>query len=265
MALTKDQAAEKVIARLIEKGEKADGLLKPDILSWMDEALQRLARRIADSPDFTGLQKEANITVTNGIASVDSTLLLDTIQKTGLVIVFSDVALSGLVIAGPGVDLTAPLGTFLPTDVGLTLTLPTQPQGGGCSTTPHTSTIVSVINSGSITVSAAWCVTGTYAGSIARPSVAKWKPRYDSLLQSNLATDIAHYTVRGDRLYFKDLTGSLSFNSTGTVLANFVPTLGTATSSDLPVRFENQLIDTLIEMAYEKQNRKPAPIISSGE
>lgn len=187
MALTRDQVAEKVIARLIEKGEKEDGILKPDVLSWIDEGLKRLARRVLDGPEYRELQKEISLSITAGKATIsDSTVIVDSIPETGLVMVGS--------------------------------------------------------------------------------TIAKWKPRYQSLLQSSLQTDVYHYALRGNVLHFKDTSGSLSFIGTATVLANFVPTtLNVSSTTDLPVRFENQLIDTLIEMSAEKKFRKPQPLIQAGD
>jgi hypothetical protein len=72
MALTKDQVAEKTIARLIQKGEKEDGLLKPDILSWIDEALQELGQIVADSLDSKLLRRSANVTITSGVGDLSS-------------------------------------------------------------------------------------------------------------------------------------------------------------------------------------------------
>ena len=85
MGLTKDQAAQKVIARLVEKGEKADALMKPDIISWIDEALQRVARMVADSPQWYELTTSSTFAVASGFGTVPSTFLLDTIPLTGRV------------------------------------------------------------------------------------------------------------------------------------------------------------------------------------
>jgi hypothetical protein len=256
MGLTKAQAAEKTIARLIEKGEKADGLLKPDIISWIDEALQRLARRISDGPDYRELQKELSQTITSGSTTIsDTSVIIDSLPSTGLILIGSPTTLSIVLVAGSPV-VTAPPGTFLSTDLGLALSAPS------CSGSPI-GNILSFQSSSQITMDINnACGNQSYNNaSLTRTFVAKWKPRYDSLLQSNLASDIFHYAIRGNKLYFRNPIGALVFSGSATVLVNFVPTLGTSTASDLPVRFENQLIDTLVEMSFEKQKRNPPPLL----
>ncbi len=76
MSFTKDQVAEKVIARLIQDGEREDKILKPDIVSWIDEALRTLGLVVAASPDVlerNALQKVFSVTLTAGVGSLDDT------------------------------------------------------------------------------------------------------------------------------------------------------------------------------------------------
>lgn len=259
MPLTKDQAAEKTIARLIENGEKADGLLKPDIISWIDEALQRLARRIADSEDYRELQKEITGNIVGGsYAIVDTTILVDTIPSVGLVLAKPSRFLSASYISGQSV-VQGSVGDFSSADVG----------GEIVYSDGNRRTIISIGGSSgtdAATISGTNPLTGTLLH-VVDPNymIAKVVPRYDSLFSSLQFVDINHYSLRGKSLYFKlARTGLTNAPSTVLVLANFVPTLGVGGNSDLPVRFETQLIDTLIEMAYEKQNRKPPALIQTG-
>jgi hypothetical protein len=191
MALTKDQAALKVIARLIEKGEKADSLLKPDIISWIDEALQRVARIVADSPQWQELTTSTTFSVAFGIGTIpSSTFLLDTIPKTGRL----------------------------------------------------------------------------YDNSSGIPY--KFVPRPEALRFSFSSTDVGHWAFDGapGGIRIKDETGNLTATKTLAIVGSAAaPTLGTSTSTDLPVKFENLLIDVLVSMAAEKQSRKPFPLIQTGD
>lgn len=188
MALTKDQAALKVIARLIEKGEKADSLLKPDIISWIDEALQRVARIVADSPQWYELVSSATFPVAVGIGTIPAQFLLDTIPLTGRIYDSSNQV------------------TYRPV------------------------------------------------------------PRAEALRFTFALNDVGHYALEGSTIRVKDETGNLTPSKTLTIVASVAaPTLGTSTSTDLPVKFENLLIDVLVSMAAEKQSRKPFPLIQTGD
>ena len=186
MGLTKDQVAQKVIARLVEKGEKADSLLKPDVVSWIDEALQRVARLIADSPQWHELVVNTSFAVATGAGVIPTTILLDTIPITGRVYDSSNV-------------------------------------------------------------------------------IYKPVPRVESLRFTFSLSDVGHYALEGGTMRIKDETGNLSATKTMNIIASAAaPTLG-AGATDLPVKFENLLIDVLVSMAAEKQTRKPFSLISTGD
>ncbi len=73
MSFTKAQVAEKVLARLVQDGEREDKLLLPDIVSWIDEALRTLGLQVADSLDVTvrnQLQTVFTIELTSGVGSL---------------------------------------------------------------------------------------------------------------------------------------------------------------------------------------------------
>lgn len=180
MGLTKQQVADKVIARLVEQGEKEDGLLSTDISSWIDEALQRLARRVANTDEYRELQKTIPVTITSGLGTIsDQALMMDTISQTGLVISSTSV-------------------------------------------------------------------------------LYKWVPRVESLRHTFAGTDVGHYAIIGYKVYVKDEAGSLTPNLTLNITCSAVPTVGTGTGTDLPTRFENGLIDVMIEMSAEKRNNRKA-------
>lgn len=251
-SLTATQVAQKVLDRLTGQGEDAADYFLPDIESSITDALQRTARQIADSDEFYELQKEFTLSAVGGKADItDSTIIVDTIAHTGLVRIFNKI---GLNISGsfPNILVNA-TPVFIASDAGgsyIEGTATSFFNPPTCSGYPYSQPIIQVDSTTQVRMALNHCnAPFGITLDLFRPVIAKPVPNVASL-SATLQNDIGHYAVIGKSLYLRDTTGSLGFTGPVKTIVSFVPTL-----SELPTRFENRLIDTLVQMAHEKKSK----------